>query len=69
MTSVDMQASQIATAEPARAYGPQSARAGPLVILKRTVALASDAVVLTVAAPFIGGWFVYKAVKRWFGAA
>lgn len=57
------------TMTPARAYQPQSARAGPLVILKRTIALASDAVVLTVAAPFIGGWFVYKIVKRWFDAA
>ncbi|MFN0219097.1 MAG: hypothetical protein ACKVP4_09815 [Hyphomicrobium sp.] len=34
-------------------------------VLKRAVALSSDAVVLTIASPFIAIWFVYRTLKRW----
>lgn len=33
----------------------------------RPIRLASDAVVLTVAAPFIAGWFAYRALRRYIG--
>lgn len=43
---------------------PEGTSIFPLAVLKRTVTLASDAVVLTLASPFFAVWWTYKMVKR-----
>ncbi len=34
-------------------------------IMKRGLSLASDTVVLTLAAPFFAVWFTYRAIRNW----
>ena len=43
---------------------PEGTRIFPATVLKRTLTLASDAVVLTLASPFFAVWWTYKMVKR-----
>lgn len=53
----------------ARAVPPEKEPSRLVVFAKRTVALSSDAVVLTIAAPFLAIWFVYRTLKKWIGTA
>lgn len=36
----------------------------PVTVLKRTLTLTADAIVLTLAAPFFAVWWLYRAAKR-----
>jgi hypothetical protein len=51
----------------ARQRAPATKKDMAMNFARQTIALASDAVVLTLASPFIAGWFVIRAIKRWRG--
>jgi hypothetical protein len=57
----------------AREYIPgefdEPSRWAAIAPLRRGIGLMSDAIVLTLASPFFGIWFLYRAVRRWQRAA
>ena len=43
---------------------PEDTDIFPVTVLKRTLTLTSDAIVLTLASPFFAVWWAYRMVKR-----
>ncbi|MGQ0455424.1 MAG: hypothetical protein ACT4OU_00020 [Hyphomicrobium sp.] len=64
-----MTSARAETAAAPRSRPPEKTSPRILVVAKRGVALSSDAVVLTIAAPFLAIWFVYRTLKKWLGIA